>query len=273
MPHFCGNDGSPIDSEFEIERNRDKLDITVKAGGGTVNREYNLGMERFLGILSLHRISIDKIELDSSVAKKAVSVAERELPFTYPLKPWESTPVELRRKIGRTAKSIAQQEGAKGGGNTQRKIKFKVADFQPGKSLEKISQFISGCRQGNESHDEIPPLPPGLDVEGETIFTRSNNPAGWLYIITSPKWPGWVKIGITRNLRSRLSTYNTGVPLARDYFDYEHYLFHPHARDLEKKIHFYLKSDKRKGDSSEWYEMSISNARELISKYSEEGLE
>ena len=60
MPHFCGKDGSPIDSEFEIERNRDKLDITVKAGGGTVNREYNLGMERFLGILSLHRISIDK---------------------------------------------------------------------------------------------------------------------------------------------------------------------------------------------------------------------
>ena len=273
MPHFCGKDGLPIDSEFVVHRNRDKLDITVKAGGGKVNRGYNLGMERFLEILSVHKIGIDKIQLDSSVARKAVSVDERELPFTYPLEPWEWTPVELRRKIGRTAKSIAQQEGAKGGGNTQRKMKFKVANFQPGKSIEKISQILSGCSQGNESNDEIPTLPPGLDVEGETTFTRSNNPAGWLYVITSPKWAGWVKIGITRNLRSRLSTYNTGVPLAGDYFDYEYYSFHLLAREIEKKIHFDLKSDKRKGDSSEWYEMSISQARELISKYSEEGIE
>lgn len=266
MPNFYGEDGEPIDSTFHTERIREKIVVIIHSAGGKVNRGYNAGMERFLSILSSNQIEIDKIELDSSVAKKTVTADERRLPLTYPLKPWEWAPEDLRKEIGRTGKSIAQQKGAKGG-NIQRRMKFNILDFQPGKSLEKINTFLSGIKLADEHIDEIRPLPKGLKSEGETTFTRSNHPAGWIYIITSPKWLGWVKIGITRNLSSRLSSYNTGVPLADDYFDYQYHRFHDLARDIEKKIHFDLKFDRRKGDSSEWYNMSIDQAREIISAY------
>jgi len=57
---------------------------------------------------------------------------------------------------------------------------------------------------------------------------------GYLYIISNPKINGWYKIGITDNIKSRLSTYQTGDP-HREY-KVEYYIFHPKYKDAEKKI-------------------------------------
>ena len=81
------------------------------------------------------------------------------------------------------------------------------------------------------------PLPMGLGPDGETLFTRSNSSEGWLYVISNSKWPEWIKIGITRDLHKRRSSYNTGVPISSDYYRYEYYRFDTNARTIEQKIH------------------------------------
>jgi len=45
------------------------------------------------------------------------------------------------------------------------------------------------------------------------------------------------------------------------------------ARKSEKKFHYDLKRDSRRGDSSEWYKMSVMEAKQIIDKYLEEGAE
>jgi hypothetical protein len=43
-------------------------------------------------------------------------------------------------------------------------------------------------------------------------LAQTSDPAGFIYVIAHPKFPGWVKVGQTTNTRSRLSSYNTGDP-------------------------------------------------------------
>ena len=50
---------------------------------------------------------------------------------------------------------------------------------------------------------------------------------GYIYAFKNPAFKGWVKIGKTINLQSRLGSFNTGVPLR----DFECY----HAVEIPKK--------------------------------------
>ncbi len=43
-------------------------------------------------------------------------------------------------------------------------------------------------------------------------MSQTSDPSGFLYVITHPKYPGWVKIGQTINPASRLRSYQTGDP-------------------------------------------------------------
>ena len=39
---------------------------------------------------------------------------------------------------------------------------------------------------------------------------------GYLYLITNSAWPGWIKVGTTKNIKHRVRSYQTGSPF-RDY--------------------------------------------------------
>ncbi|WP_072338944.1 GIY-YIG nuclease family protein [Devosia enhydra] len=41
---------------------------------------------------------------------------------------------------------------------------------------------------------------------------QTSDPSGYVYVITHPHFPGWVKVGQTNDPRRRLSSYNTGDP-------------------------------------------------------------
>ena len=47
-------------------------------------------------------------------------------------------------------------------------------------------------------------------MEGNTLATP-----GFIYGVVHPKFPGYVKIGRTNNVRARLAQYNTGCPKRR----------------------------------------------------------
>lgn len=57
---------------------------------------------------------------------------------------------------------------------------------------------------------------------------------GYLYIITNPNFPGWVKVGTTTNFKARLQGYQTSSPY-RDY-KVEFLLKHPNYLEAEKRI-------------------------------------
>lgn len=58
--------------------------------------------------------------------------------------------------------------------------------------------------------------------------------SGFLYVISNPAFEKLFKIGITKDLNSRLSTYQTCDPFRR--FKIEHYLFCPDVAYIEKTI-------------------------------------
>jgi hypothetical protein len=49
------------------------------------------------------------------------------------------------------------------------------------------------------------------DVEG----VHNSNSDGWIYLIENEEFGGWIKCGMTSNIKSRLSQYNCSDPLSR----------------------------------------------------------
>ena len=115
-------------------------------------------------------------------------------------------------------------------------------------------------------------LPDGLSSDGETLIRRSNSPEGWIYVLTHPSFPDWIKIGKTRNLNSRLSSYNTGTPNSKKHYKFEYFfpekeIPHHNAIGVEQSIHRELRPFQNPGDTREWYQMTVKEAIALIIKH------
>ena len=155
---------------------------------------------------------------------------------------------------------------------------FVVLEQQITDLIQRTQQYvvIGAAQQDNPPAPPPPPqFPPGLVSEGETVNQRSNSPEGWLYVLTHPNFPGWVKIGRTRDLGKRLSSYNTGTPNAASHYVIEHH--HPdgaqpyaHATPVERAIHTALGPTQDVGDTSEWYQMTVEEAIATISQHVED---
>jgi hypothetical protein len=57
---------------------------------------------------------------------------------------------------------------------------------------------------------------------------------GFVYLLSNEAFPGYLKIGIARDIQKRLITYQTADPLRR--FKIEHYLFVHDKREVERRI-------------------------------------
>lgn len=267
---FVKSDGGVINHRFELEREKGLIVVILKSGssvkradGTPHNNEYNIGFERLIQVLSEARVQIEKVVLDTrKTRKKGIPESDRILKSTYPIFPWDYQPKRLRLHLAGFAQRIGQEDGAKGG-NNQKQLRVYIQDIHPGKSFNQLAKLLSGS-----SLPEIGVniLPPSLPSNGETLFTRSIDPEGWLYIIKNPMWPKWIKIGITRNLSSRLSSYNTGAPHIEVFFDYEFYTRHENAKNIESKLHTRLAESGLRGDSREWYKMPLEKGIEEINE-------
>lgn len=79
---------------------------------------------------------------------------------------------------------------------------------------------------------------------------------GYVYAISNPAWPDFVKIGCAVDVYDRLQTYQTSSPL-RDYRLIA-YAFTEDRLELESKLHSMCDS------SNEWVKMSQEDARVLV---------
>ena len=91
--------------------------------------------------------------------------------------------------------------------------------------------------------------------------------SGYLYIVTNPSHKGWVKFGVTEDIKSRLHVYQTGDP--KRAYKVEHYVFHPDAYGAERNIkevmkHFAL------AQRNEWYEIDLAMAKSRLDEQVDE---
>lgn len=84
---------------------------------------------------------------------------------------------------------------------------------------------------------------------------------GFVYIITNKNFEGYVKIGITKNIKKRLQAYQTSSPF-RDY-KIEYYVYHPNIKQGEKDIHKLLEPFAL-SRRNEWVEICISMAKSKL---------
>jgi predicted GIY-YIG superfamily endonuclease len=80
---------------------------------------------------------------------------------------------------------------------------------------------------------------------------------GFLYIISNPAHIGWVKVGVTEDINSRLRTYQTSDPQRA--YKVEYYISHPDAYTAEKKVKELMKPFAKR-IVNEWYEIDLSMA-------------
>ena len=91
--------------------------------------------------------------------------------------------------------------------------------------------------------------------------------AGYVYIISNPAHKGWIKVGVTEDIKSRLHVYQTGDP-QRSY-KIEYYIHHPDCYKAEKQIkemmHYFALSQR-----NEWYECDLGVAKVRLDETLEE---
>ena len=84
---------------------------------------------------------------------------------------------------------------------------------------------------------------------------------GYLYIIENDSMPGWIKVGITDNLKKRLSTYKTGDPLRSYKVVYS--ICHPKYKEAELLVKSALKPFATE-IRNEWYKINLYMAKEML---------
>jgi hypothetical protein len=97
------------------------------------------------------------------------------------------------------------------------------------------------------------------------VQSRNIDRRGFVYIVTSPSFPGWIKIGQTMDLNQRLVGFNTHNPHGD--FSFAFYHGFPDRVLAEKVIHKFFA--KKRGPNGEWFQMTVEEARSTILELSE----
>lgn len=92
-----------------------------------------------------------------------------------------------------------------------------------------------------------------------TASLRTDVKDGFVYLITHPSWPQFVKIGCAINPESRLKDYQTYCP--RRAFRLEHYVYTKDRRELEEIMHSIFAYERVEG---EWFRVELKIAKRVL---------
>lgn len=101
------------------------------------------------------------------------------------------------------------------------------------------------------------------DVEFTSAASQvDSSPDGFVYIITHPAFPGYVKIGMAVDVESRLSSFQTGCP--RRAYRCNFAIYTANRRETEAAIHKHLAHRRAEG---EWFLISKTEARAVLEAF------
>jgi len=84
---------------------------------------------------------------------------------------------------------------------------------------------------------------------------------GFVYLMTNPCFPGWIKAGMTIDYELRLGTYNTSDPLSR--YEYAELVWTPDRRDAERQLLTALERIAAE-TRGEWFRMQLQEAMSIF---------
>lgn len=97
-----------------------------------------------------------------------------------------------------------------------------------------------------------------LDIKGIQNFKCK----GFIYLIVNVTFPGWVKCGMTTNLKSRLKQYNGYDPLCK--FEYVETLEVEDRKKFETNLIQRLKLVASECSRNEWFRIEIETAKSIF---------
>tara|TARA_R110000751_G_scaffold246494_1_gene346426 strand:+ start:37 stop:693 length:657 start_codon:yes stop_codon:yes gene_type:complete len=114
----------------------------------------------------------------------------------------------------------------------------------------------------------VDPLIQKLRDEDKKLYEISDNKqslliAGFVYVISHPKFSPWLKVGHSRDPERRLSGYNTGCPNRE--FKLEGYLYFENRKIAERNIHSLLE-DQGFLKKGEWFNCSTKYVLDMLEK-------
>ena len=101
------------------------------------------------------------------------------------------------------------------------------------------------------------------DAAFESLDNYKTSKQGQVYILYSPAYPSWVKIGMAVDAEDRLKQFQTGSPY-RDYILIKAYDTDD-RRKAESEIHELLR--KTHGSKNEWFVIAAPVAKEILDGY------
>ena len=104
------------------------------------------------------------------------------------------------------------------------------------------------------------------DAAFESLSNYNTAKEGQVYILYSPAYPSWVKIGMAIDAEDRLKQFQTGSPY-RDYILIKAYDTKDRRR-AESEIHELLR--KTHGSKNEWFVIAAPVAKEILDGYFDE---
>ena len=104
------------------------------------------------------------------------------------------------------------------------------------------------------------------DAAFESLDNYKTAKQGQVYILYSPAYPSWVKIGMAVDAEDRLKQFQTGSPY-RDYILVKAYDTDD-RRKAESEVHELLR--KTHGSKNEWFVIAASVAKEILDGYFDE---
>lgn len=94
-------------------------------------------------------------------------------------------------------------------------------------------------------------------------MTKKREKSGYVYIIVNENFPNYCKIGVTKNIKNRLRSYQTSSP-HRNY-KVKHYIFHENCYEAEKRIRKLLEYFAL-NIKNEWYEIPLEFAIDKVNE-------
>lgn len=99
-------------------------------------------------------------------------------------------------------------------------------------------------------------------IRAEVLSLYDKHVEGYVYVLSNPAWPEWIKVGMAVDANDRCNSYQTSSPY-RDYILHYAVASDDRRRD-ESKAHTALEkiSSSRRG---EWFKIPVSDAVECMS--------